>query len=81
MAEHFHLTEPYLSKFIKEKTGETFGNLVKECRLNKACHILKTSNMLVEDISNMVGYDNPEHFIRVFKSQIGLTPIQYRKTK
>lgn len=81
MAEHFHLTEPYLSKFIKEKTGETFGNLVKECRLNKACHILKTSNMLVEDISNIVGYENPEHFIRVFKSQIGLTPIQYRKNK
>ncbi|WP_099466546.1 2-isopropylmalate synthase [Konateibacter massiliensis] len=81
MAAHFHLTEPYLSKFIKDKTGETFGNLVKECRLNKACHILKTSNMLVEDISNMVGYENPEHFIRVFKSQIGLTPIQYRKSK
>lgn len=81
MAEHFHLTEPYLSKFIKEKTGETFGNLVKKCRLNKACHILKTSNMLVEDISNMVGYENPEHFIRVFKSYIGLTPIQYRKNK
>lgn len=81
MAEHFHLTEPYLSKFIKDKTGETFGNLVKKCRLNKACHILKTSNMLVEDISNMVGYENPEHFIRVFKTQYGLTPIQYRKSK
>ncbi|MBA4687823.1 MAG: 2-isopropylmalate synthase [Candidatus Galacturonibacter soehngenii] len=81
MAEHFHLTEPYLSKYIKEKLGNTFGNLVKECRLNKACHILKTSNMLVEDISNMVGYENPEHFIRVFKTQIGLTPIQYRKNK
>lgn len=81
MAEHFHLTEPYLSKFIKDKTGENFGNLVKKCRLNKACHILKTSNMLVEDISNIVGYENPEHFIRVFKTQFGLTPIQYRKSK
>lgn len=81
MASYFHLSEPYLSKFIKEKTGETFGNLVKECRLNKACHILKTSNMLVEDISNMVGYENPEHFIRVFKTKYGITPIQYRKTK
>ncbi|PXV86019.1 2-isopropylmalate synthase [Lachnotalea glycerini] len=81
MAEHFHLTEPYLSKYIKDKTGETFGNLVKDCRLNKACSILKTSNMLVEDISNMIGYENPEHFIRVFKTKYGLTPIQYRKSK
>lgn len=81
MASHFHLSDPYLSKFIKEKTGETFGNLVKECRLNRACHILKTSNMLVEDISNMIGYENPEHFIRVFKSKYGMTPIQYRKNK
>lgn len=79
MASHFHLSEPYLSKFIKDKTGETFGNLVKECKLNKACNILKTSNMLVEDISNMIGYENPEHFIRVFKSIYGMTPLQYRK--
>lgn len=81
MATYFHLSEPYLSKFIKDKTGETFGNLVKECRLNKACHLLKTSNMLVEDISNMIGYENPEHFIRVFKSKYAMTPIQYRKNK
>jgi 2-isopropylmalate synthase len=79
MATHFHLSEPYLSKFIKEKTGTNFGSLVKECKLSKACHILKTSNMLVEDISNMIGYENPEHFIRVFKTKYGMTPIQYRK--
>ena len=30
LAEEFYLSKPYLSKYIKEKSGETFGDILKK---------------------------------------------------
>ena len=78
MAEEFHLSTPYLSKYIKDKSGKTFGTHVARVRLKKAKTLLKNGNMTVENISYAVGYPNVEHFIRVFKKEFGMTPTQYR---
>ncbi len=48
LAEKFFLSKPYLSKYIKEKSGMTFGDLVKKIRMKKAKALLKSSNMTVE---------------------------------
>lgn len=78
MADSFHLSKPYISKYIKEKSGKTFGEHVTQIRLKKAKTLLKNGNMTVENIAEMVGYPNVEHFIRVFKQKFGKTPTQYR---
>ena len=62
LAEKFFLSKPYLSKYIKEKSGMTFGDLVKKIRMKKAKALLKSSNMTVENIAMSVGYQNVEHF-------------------
>lgn len=79
MAEKFHLSEPYISKYIKEKSGKTFGEHVAEVRMKKAKMLLKNGNMTVEDIAYAVGYQNVEHFNRLFKRSFEMTPVQYRK--
>lgn len=81
MAIHFHLSEPYVSKYIKEKSGKTFGELVQSIRMKKARSLLRNSNMIVENISYTIGYQNVEHFIRLFKKRYEMTPIQYRNGK
>ena len=58
LAENFFLSKPYLSKYIKEKSGMTFGDLVKKIRMKKAKALLKSSNMTVENIAMSVGYQN-----------------------
>lgn len=78
MAEHFHLSEPYLSKYIHEKSGKTFGDIVNNVKLKKAKTLLKNGTMTVENIAAAVGFPNVEHFSRVFKKKMGMTPIQYR---
>ena len=78
MANQFHLSEPYISKYIKEKSGKTFGEHVATVRLKKAKNLLKNGNMTVEDIAGNVGYQNVEHFIRTFKRSFDMTPLQYR---
>lgn len=79
LSEYFHLSKPYLSKYIKEKAGMTFQNAVKEERMKKARMLLKETGQTVETIAAEVGYENVEHFNRLFKKTYGITPVQYRK--
>ena len=79
LSDNFHLSKPYLSKYIKEKTGMTFQDAVKEERMKKAKNLLKETSQNVESIAAAVGYENAEHFNRTFKKEFGLTPVQYRK--
>ena len=81
LAENFFLSKPYLSKYIKEKSGMTFGDLVKKIRMKKAKALLKSSNMTVENIAMSVGYQNVEHFNRLFKKAYNMTPMQFRNQK
>ena len=62
LSEKFYLSKPYLSKYIKEKSGVTFGETV-------------------ENIALSVGYQNVEHFNRLFKKAYKMTPVQYRNSK
>ena len=81
LSEKFYLSKPYLSKYIKEKSGMTFGELVKKVRMKKARAMLKSSSMTVENIALTVGYQNVEHFNRLFKKAYNMTPVQFRNQK
>lgn len=79
LSEEFHLSKPYLSKYIKEKAGMTFQEVVKKERMRKARIMLRETGQTVETIAAEVGYENVEHFNRLFKKSYGMTPMQYRK--
>lgn len=81
LSQKFFLSKPYLSKYIKEQSGLTFGENVKKIRMKKAKTLLKNGNMKVESIAEAVGYQNVEHFNRLFKKQYGMTPVQYRNSR
>ena len=65
----------------KEKSGNTFGDIVKNVRMKKARALLKSGSMTVEAIAENVGYQNVEHFNRLFKKKYGMTPVQFRNSK
>ena len=81
LSEKFFLSKPYLSKYIKEKSGMTFGDILKQIRMKKARAMLRSGHATVESIAEMVGYQNVEHFNRVFKKMYHTTPVQYRNKK
>ncbi len=81
LSEQMHLSVPYLSKYIKEKSGGTFGEILRNVRMKKACTLLRSGSMTVEKIADSVGYQNVEHFNRLFKKKYGTTPVQFRNKK
>jgi len=81
LSVEFFLSKPYLSKYIKEHTGDTFVEIVKNIRINKAKVLLKNNGMTVDAVAEKVGYQNVEHFNRLFKRAYDMTPVQFRNQK
>lgn len=79
LAAKLHFSVPYCSKLIKEISGYTFSELLTNIRLQQGANFLMLTQLSVADISDRVGYKNPESFIRSFKRYYKETPSQYRK--
>lgn len=74
-----YLSEPYLSKIIKELFGKGFSRLLLEERMNRAAELLKKTDMPIGAIIHSVGYENESYFHRAFKKLYGTTPLAMRK--
>lgn len=79
VAEHFHFSVPYCSKLIKDIAGCTFSELQENIRLQQSENYLLYTQLSVADISEKIGFKNPETFIRMFKRHRQMTPSKYRK--
>ncbi len=67
----------FLRRF-KRSTGMTPNNYLQQLRIEAARHLLEVSSKGVEEITSLVGYDNPSSFRRLFKTMTGLSPREYR---
>lgn len=79
VAARFHFSEPYCSRMIRDITGSSFTELLTRIRLGNGENLLACTQMSVADISQRIGYKNPETFIRSFSKAYHVTPSQYRK--
>lgn len=64
---------------FKQYTGKNFVSYLKELRVKEAKRLLEETDMRVIEISQKVGYENEKHFMKIFKSQCGVSPTEYRK--
>lgn len=78
IADALGISESYVYKLARECTGESLNDYIKRLRAKKAAHLLKTTDLLVADISEACGFDVMNTFYRVFKKFYGVTPSEYR---
>ncbi len=63
---------------FKQYTGTTPMRYIVSLRITNAQVLLETTDYNVTEIGNIVGYDNPLYFSRIFKKQKGVSPSEYR---
>ncbi|MGN0968624.1 MAG: AraC family transcriptional regulator [Oscillospiraceae bacterium] len=78
-AHFFNYSEAHLSRIIKKYSGQTFSDIIKTIRLQKAVELLEKTNLSISEIAEQMGYTDNSHFHKVFKHAYGVTPIQYRQ--
>ena len=79
IADHFGFSLSYCSRLIKSTTGQSFNDWKRLLRIQKAERLLVNTQKSVADISEILGYENPETFIRAFKKELHITPAKYRR--
>ena len=81
VARHFNYSTAYLSRLIRQMTGESFSGLLRNYRLNMAQRMLEETNLQMIQISEEIGYKNISHFNNIFREKYHMTPGEYRKAK
>ncbi|MBO1004768.1 response regulator [Pseudogracilibacillus auburnensis] len=78
LGDEVYVHPTYLSTLFKQKTGENVLQYITKVRIEKAKVLLRDLSLRVYDVSNMVGYESPKHFTKVFKAFTGITPTEFR---
>lgn len=80
LADEFHLSEKYISRYFKEHFCLTFSHYLNHLRLTGAQRLLETTELSVTDIALRSGFSSVSYFIRMFKECYGVSPLKYRKS-
>ena len=72
------LSNGYFGTLVKTETGRTAKDLINDCVLAKAKELLQSETITITEVSQRIGFEYPQHFVRFFKSLTGKTPSQWR---
>ena len=79
LADHFSINKFHFHRTFKKHLGITPNDYLITTRLNKAKELLRTSDLQINQIAPLVGFENVSHFINTFKKFEGITPLEYSK--
>ncbi|WP_405727012.1 helix-turn-helix domain-containing protein [Anaerotignum sp.] len=74
-----HMSVSWFIRSFKEYTDATPAQYLLSIRISNAQTLLETTSYNITDIAEIVGYDNPLYFSRLFKKQNGMSPSDFRK--
>lgn len=78
LANSYAINPNYFSTIFKRETGSTVMKFLTDVRMEKACRLLKETQAGVNEVAQIVGYQDTQYFYRVFKKATGKTPLEYR---
>ncbi|MBM7676770.1 response regulator transcription factor [Gracilibacillus alcaliphilus] len=79
VANYVQMNPSSFSRKFKQQTGNTFIHYLTKTRIERACELLKNPIYQINEISNTVGYSDYQHFYRLFKKELGVSPERYRE--
>jgi len=80
LADLTNLHPNYISSLFRKETGQPFIQYLNQYRIQKACETLVTYPFMpVLQVGRQSGFENPQHFTKVFKKRTGKTPGAYRE--
>ena len=79
LSEKFNISQTYIKSIFKYIYDIGPAGYIRQYRLYKAKELIETTDMLIIDVANTVGYSNSGKFSRAFQEEFGVLPIYYKK--
>lgn len=79
MASELAISPKYLSDLLKAETGKTALEHIHIFLIGEAKNIMMSTNNTIAETAYQLGFENPPYFSRLFKKEVGLTPVEYKE--
>jgi len=80
LARRTYYSPSYFGRLFKEFSGQSLTEFIHRKRVERAADFLKTTDLPVEQIGIMVGYNDKKQFYRYFRQFAGTTPGALRNS-
>ncbi len=77
LTEIIGISRAQLHRKMKEITGISSGEFIRNIRLEQAAQLIKKGKINITQVAYAVGFNNQTHFSTVFKKHFGMTPTEY----
>ncbi len=79
IAKNVNISKSVLYKNFHSHFGCTVSEYINTKRIERSVELMKNSALSIEEISQKVGFSSAAYYSRIFKKQMGMPPIKYRK--
>ncbi len=77
-ARHAGISPGHFSRLLKERTGRSFTELLRQCRVTLAAEYLEKTERSLAEIADLCGFCDQSYFTHVFQEIKHMTPRQFR---
>lgn len=77
-AKALSVTSNHLNDVVREQTGRSAGDIIRQRKLLEAKRLLSHSDMTVSEIGYELAFRDPSYFSRYFRRYAGRTPAEFR---
>ncbi len=75
--EQSHWSEKQIYRKIKQMTGKTVSEFIRDVRMDKAAAYLVQGKLTIKEVMFKVGYTTQSYFTKCFKERFGILPSEY----
>ena len=79
LAQPIQVTPSYLSALFHKETHHTLAEHITLSRMQAALSLLKTTQLQIQTVAQLCGFNDPNYFSKQFKRFYGITPLQYQR--
>mgnify|MGYP005783001425 CR=1 FL=1 len=80
LPRRFYINPTYLSRKFKQVMGVSYSEYLTKIRMRAALHLLANTRKKVSQIAQEVGFRSDNHFCKMFRQVMGMSPLAYRKS-
>lgn len=79
ISKGINVSKSVLYRLFHSHFGKTLGSFLNSKRIEYARSLLLDTSMSIEEISEEAGFSSASYFSKVFKKEVGISPLKYRK--